>query len=103
MPKRKFPRSLLRGTWGLPYGAPGVAVINDEHFDSGRWSEHHRLIFIAPDDEKMWRVEYATGLTEIQDHRAWDDEDPNVELDGMVEGVQVEPYERVVIDYKEVE
>lgn len=103
MPKRKFPRSLLRGTWCLPWGAPGVRVVQDELFDTNRWSEIHRLIFVAPDDDKMYRVEYQTGLTELQDHRAWDDEDPNVEIDGMVEGVQVEPYERVVIDYKEVE
>jgi hypothetical protein len=102
MAKRKFSKDLLR-EWGLPWDVYGTPVTRDEVIDSGRWHEHHEVVFMAPDDGKTWRVGYSAGLTEIQEMQPWDDEDTHVDLDGMVEGVQVEPYERVVIDYKEVE
>jgi hypothetical protein len=102
MNKRKFQKDLLR-EWGLPWTVMNRNPLRDEAIDSGRWHEHHELVFVAPDDGKTWRVGYSSGLTEIQDMQPWDDEDVHVNSDGTIDGVQVEPYERVVIDYKEVE
>lgn len=95
--ERMFETELLKA-WGLPwYGA-----VQDEVHDTGRWHEYHALVFKAPDDGLLYRVFYATGLTELQEMRPWDDEDPNVNGDGTVKGVHVEPVETVVIEYQVV-
>lgn len=80
--KRKFPKALLRNEWDLPYGADGVEVISDDISDTSRWSEHHTLIFRAPDDGKVYEVWYSKGLTEYQDESPW-------EYDSEVEGTEM--------------
>lgn len=90
--KRVFQVEQLEG-WGLPYGGP---LVDDHVIDTDRWSEHHWLYFNALDDGLLWRVPYSKGLTEMQDERPWEYED-------SVEGVRVEPYERTITDYREVE
>lgn len=103
--KRKFPKDLLK-SWGIPHGyghAPHEAtILLDEEVDSGRWHQYHQVVFIAPDDGKTWRVGYSSGLTEIQEMQPWDDEDNHVDLDGTVEGVEVEPFEITTIGYRPV-
>lgn len=105
--KRKFPKDLLKD-WGLPYGYDATEeeaqILSDEAIDSGRWSEHHHLVFVAPDDGKTWRVGYSKGLTEIQDAFPWDDEDSHVDYTTKtIQGVQVEPVEITTTHYIAVE
>lgn len=95
--ERQFTKELLE-EWGLPWGN----ALQDEVHDTGRWQEHHALVFRAPDDSLLYRVFYAQGLTEMQEMDPWDDEDPNVSSDGTIPGEQVEPVETTVIEYQVV-
>ena len=76
--------------WG---DAEGTEIIVDERFDTSRWSTHHSLIFKK--DDKYYRTSYSRGATEQQDEGPWEYEDE-------VECVEVEPYEKTVIDYRKV-
>lgn len=89
--------------WGLPYeaatpleeiGDEAIAVVfEDDHYDSGRWSEYHALVFRAPDDGLLYSVLYSVGLTENQEERAW-------ENNKTVNGERVEPFEVTKIAYR---
>jgi hypothetical protein len=103
--ERLFSVSLLK-SWGLPYEAAtpleGVSqdediaiVYQDEQFDSSRWSAYHDLVFVAPDDRKMYEVQYSIGLTEELDESPW-------EYLSTVIGAEVEPYEIKAVAYREV-
>lgn len=93
--KRIFPKALLTEEWGLPHGDADV-VISDDIEDTSRWSEHHTLIFKAPDDGKVYRVYYSTGLTEYQDESPW-------EYDTEIEGVEMVKRKVLVYKYLPVE
>lgn len=99
--KRKFEVAALQ-MWGLPWGMADGRLIEDEVIDSGRWTEYHQVVFRAPDDDKLWRVGYEVGLTEMQGSRPWDEDDTHVDADGYVEGVHVEPHEVTVVQYRPV-
>lgn len=90
--KRVFQVEQLEG-WGLPFGGP---MVDDHVFDTGRWEEFHHLYFMAPDDGLLWRVPYDRGLTEAQEQQPWEDQT-------SVVGTRVEPYERTITDYREVD
>jgi hypothetical protein len=92
--KRKFPKALLKNEWGLPYGG-AAEVIVDDIAETSRWSEHHDLIFKAPDDGLLYRTYYSKGLTEYQNEVPW-------EYESEVEATQVEAYEHVIIGYRPV-
>lgn len=100
--KRAFAKELLK-EWGLPWKAMHRNPLQDEVIESTRWSEHHALVFMAPDDFKIWQVEYQKGLTELQYQDLWDGEDPNINPDGTVEGTEVRPIEKIVTIYVPVE
>ena len=72
--------------WG---DAEGTEIVVNEIFDTSRWSTHHSLIFKK--DGKYYRTSYSRGATEQQDESPWEYED-------NVECVEVEPYEKIVID-----
>lgn len=63
---------------GLPYHAPeGGRVIEDDIYETSRWSEHHELIVHFPDqpEGQAWCFYYSQGLTECQDESPWQDDD----------------------------
>jgi len=68
-------------------------LISDEIIDTTRWSIIHRIIFKK--DNKYYSTTYSEGATEYQDEAPW-------EYDDMVECREVEPYEKVIIEYREV-
>lgn len=76
--------------WG---DVEGVEIVVNEIFDTSRWSTHHSLIFKK--DGRYYRTSYSRGATEQQDEGPWEYED-------QVECVEVEPYEKTVIEYREV-
>lgn len=41
--------------------------VTDQKNGSGRWREHHTMV-VADEQGQHWGVEYAVGLTEMQDH-----------------------------------
>lgn len=100
--KREFAKELLM-EWGLPWDVYGTPPLLNEEHDSGRWHQHHNLVFMAPDDGKVWQVGYSTALTELQDMRPWDDEDAHVNTGGTITGVEVRAVEKVVTIYQPVE
>ena len=104
--KREFPKGMLKD-WGLPYGFDAVEVeaeiLAKKETDTSRWHQHHHLVFVAPDDGKVWRVGYSSALTEIQDMQPWDSEDVHVNMGDTVTGVEVEPATVVVTIYQPVE
>jgi len=73
--------------------AEGTEIIEDEIIDNSRWSIHYRLIFKK--DDKYYQTFYSRGATESQDERPWEYED-------KVECVEVEPYEKIIIEYRKV-
>lgn len=77
--------------WDLPWGTNHM-VQSDEITDHNRWSIWHELIFEAPDDKKLWKLEYQVPATEMQDCDRWPD----------LVGIQVEAQEVTTIKYVEV-
>lgn len=73
--------------------AEDAEIIENEIIDTSRWSTHYRLIFKK--DYKYYQTFYSQGATESQDERPWEYEDE-------VECVEVEPYEKMVIEYRKV-
>lgn len=72
----------------------------DIHVDSGRWSEHHEVVFMA-NDTKLFVVNTEVGLTEMQDYSGYE-RYPDYEYGadgstGVVECTEVEIYEEPVI------
>ena len=91
MPTVKFTKEYMEEVlWG---DAEGTEIIVNEIIDTSRWSNHYSLIFKK--DDKYYRAYYSSGATEQQDERPWEYEDE-------VKCTEVEPYEKTVIDYKEV-
>lgn len=83
---RTFPKALLH-EWGLPWDG----AVEDEIEETSRWSEHHRIVFKAPDDGLFYETGYAKGLTEYQDETPWEYE---------TEIVGTEVVKRKVLIYK---
>ena len=76
--------------WG---DAEDAEIIVNEMIDNSRWSIHYNLIFKK--DDKYYQTTYSRGATESQDEGPWEYEDE-------VECVEVEPYEKTVIDYRKI-
>lgn len=91
----KFQKEFLQeALWG-DYG--GVETISDEITDNGRWSIHHYWVFKY--QGRYFGTSYSVGATEYQDERAFEyDGDAN----GLVDVDEVEPYEKIVIDYRDL-
>lgn len=97
---RTLSRETLVKEWGLPYGDDGeidVQILDTVDNGSGRWESYHSVIFIAPDDNLTYSVDYSRGLTENQHRYPWEDYNE-------VEITQVTPEKRVitVTDWKPV-
>lgn len=73
--------------------AEGTEIVVNDIVDTSRWSNHYKLIFKK--DYKYYQTFYSRGATESQDERPWEYED-------KVECVEVEPYEKIVIEYRKV-
>jgi hypothetical protein len=100
MPERVFTREQLE-EMGVPHkwdAEPGkeAEILRDQQTDTRRWVSWHEVLFRAPDDGKVYAVDYQQGLTEQQDGTdLWDDED-------TVTAVEMEPYEITVTEWREV-
>lgn len=71
---RVFSRDELEAM-GVPhFPASSKAVkLHQEEIEQRRWVSVQHLVFRAPDDGRIWRVEYLEGLTEHQDDTdPWD-------------------------------
>ena len=86
MAKRSFPLALLE-EWDVPY--ENVDCVRE--LGGGRWSDYETVVFQAPDDGKLYKLEYEVGKTEVQDI-SWDEY-----LDDPVVLPQVVSLERYVI------
>jgi hypothetical protein len=91
MGKRTFTKQQLQA---VLWGDEGKIVLN-EIIDKSRWSTIHRLIFMPEGETKLYEASYSRGATEQQDEQPWQyvDED---------ECVEVEAFEKTVIDYRPV-
>jgi len=74
------------------YGDEGE-VLRNQIVGHSRWSVNHEVIFRYGD--KLYQAYYSVGATETQDEVPW-------EYEKEVECVEVEPYEKTVIDYRTV-
>lgn len=88
---RTFTREFLREELGLPYESD--IVVRDKITNNTRWEIWHELIFEY--EGKLYRTEYSKGATEFQETTPWENE-TNVTC------VLVEPYEKIVVDYRAV-
>jgi len=71
----------------------GCKVISRQPRGSGRWYAYHTLIF--KHDNQLWGVDYASGLTEMQEIEPFEFTKPSV--------YAVEPYEVTTTHYRKVE
>lgn len=89
--KREFPKALLKDEWDLPFGIDNI-VISDDITETSRWSEHHTLLFRAPDDGKVYEVWYSRALTEYQDEAPWEYDDLVTGKEMVKKTVTIEKY-----------
>jgi hypothetical protein len=80
---KKFSKDYLVEELDLP-----CDVIEDDIFDTSRWSEHHWIVF-KDTDGKHYETCYSCGATEMQDEPPW-------EYDNEVECHEVELKEVVI-------
>jgi hypothetical protein len=66
---KKFTPDYLVDVLGLPEGA-----VEDTIYDTSRWSEHHRIVFLDFDGQH-YETTYSCGLTEYQDEGPWEYQD----------------------------
>ncbi len=72
-------------------------VLADEHVSMDKFEEVRQRVFIAPDDGKLWSIQYeygdGSGVSEMNppDMCAW------------YKGVEVESRERVIVEYRPVQ
>ena len=52
------------------------STVENEIVDTGRWTETHELIVVRKSDGKLFRSFYSQGLTESQDQRAYEYDEP---------------------------
>lgn len=76
MRTRIFHRDEL-AAMGIPkqskVSGPNAVVLHQDELERRRWDSVMCLVFRAPDDGRIWRVEYLEGLTEVQeDTDPWD-------------------------------
>lgn len=87
----KFPKQDLKD---IVFESDGDTVIRNEITHHGRWSVTHSVIF--KHDGKFYRTSYSKGATESQDERPY-------EYDGAeIECPEVEEYQKLVTDYRDV-
>lgn len=90
--------------WGLPHntitgkgdGDTARAIeLHCKQVDTRRWASVHELVFLAPDDDRTYRVHYFQPLTEQQEHDRWN-------FAVAVELVEVEPVTTSVVEWHPV-
>lgn len=59
-------------------------MINDEIYDTGRWSEFHESVYLYISSNKFYKFNWSVGLTEMQDERPY-------EYDNIVKPIEVVP------------
>jgi hypothetical protein len=92
MIQRTFTRDQLLG-WGLPHGFAATdekaAILDQVDMGSGRWESYHQVVFRAPDDGRVYAIDYSQGLTEDQFVEPWEDA-------VQVVAIQVQSVQRMV-------
>lgn len=78
--KKFFESDYLKNTLDLP---DSEYAISDKIIDSDRWNIKHELLFICPEDGKVYQTFYRVGATEMQDEGPW-------EYDEVVEATEME-------------
>lgn len=71
----------------------GASLVKSSIVEQGRWTTLYEYVFKK--DGKLWLCEINRGSTEMQD--GMDDYEDTIEC------VEVEEYEKTIIDYREVE
>jgi hypothetical protein len=97
---QKFAKEILIG---LIYGdhEDDMGVVSDEISFTSRWSIHHEMIFKVnaswPEhpQPRFYRTTYSVGATESQDEQPYEYDGDDIECQ------EVEPYEELVIKYRE--
>jgi hypothetical protein len=89
---RMFPKETLQEV--LWEDAEGFEIIENEIYDTSRWSTWHNLIF--KHEDKFYETQYSQGATESQDEIPWEYDGPEIEC------YLVEPKEVTTIKYVNV-
>jgi hypothetical protein len=89
MSKRTFTREKLLA---ILYGDEGRVHL-DEIKDHDRWSVRHRFVFSPEGEERYYETSYSRAATELQCGRPWEYQD-------TIDCMEVEPFEKIVIDYR---
>ena len=91
MTTRPFPIVTLLAILGEDEGK----IVCNRITGTGRWSIDHELVFEY--ENTLYQTSYSVGATEMQNEGPWEyARDP-------VECVEVEAYEKIVIDYRPVQ
>lgn len=90
--KRKFAKEFLQEDV-LWEGNKDVKIIKNEIYDTRRWSQDYELIFQY--EGSFYQTCYSRGATEQQDEQPFEYEGDEIEC------TEVEPFETIVIDYRE--
>lgn len=72
-----------------------LETVRNEITDNGRWSIHHDWVFKYKD--RYFQTSYSVGATEMQDESPFEYDG---DADGLIEVDEVEPYEKTIIDYR---
>lgn len=99
MPMLTVSKETLTETWGLPdvYKQENefVQVLRNDMRHRSRWATQYDLIFKVKETGKIYQTGYQVGSTEYQDEGPWEDK-------AEVTLVEVEPFEKTIIDYRAV-
>ena len=91
----KFARDELRDViWN---DSEILKLVRDELVGTTRWSTVHDLIFEY--SGKFYQTKYRRGATEHQDEQPFERDGDS---EGMIECLEVEPYEKTIIEYRPI-
>lgn len=72
---RTFPKEVMQRV--LWEGVDGFKVVENEMFDTSRWSIHYKLVF--EHEGKFYETSYSRGATESQDEQPFEYDDDDIE------------------------
>ena len=74
--KRTFSKEFLKEV--LFEGIEGAEILENEQFDTSRWSSYHNLVFSF--EGKIWETDYSQGLTEMQCESPFENSDDEIKV-----------------------
>lgn len=91
----KFAKDALRDL--LCFESDELEKVSTTFIGKRRWVDDYELVFRHIASGKLYSTLYSLGATESQDYRPFEDDPDEIEC------AEVEPFEKVVIEYRKAE